>query len=146
MRRTWRRVTAAILLTATAVLVPSGAGASFFDGSAATNALGSATLAPPTAPGTAHGACSTLSGAKIVVSWTATASTWASGYEVGMATTAGGPYSPISGVSGQATTSFTSAFLSFSTTYYFVVRSTKGSWRSVWTSEVSRTTKSFLCL
>jgi hypothetical protein len=38
------------------------------------------------------------------------------------------------------------AGLSFLTTYHFVVKATRGNWRSTATTQVSRTTLSALCL
>ncbi len=103
-------------------------------------------LQPPTNPGAAAGTCVLAVEDAIVVSWTRTTSTWADGYEILRSTTSGGPYSVVGTVAGQATESYTSSLLAFSTTYYFVVRATKGAWRSAATSEVSRTTRTTLCL
>jgi len=41
---------------------------------------------------------------------------------------------------------FTDGPLAFSTTYFYVVRATKQGWRSPYTAEVARTTKSPLCV
>lgn len=105
-----------------------------------------ATLAPPNNPATTAGACRLLVDDQIIVSWTATASTWADGYEVARSTTSGGPYTVIGTVNGQAVTSFTDAQRPFSTTYHYVVRAVKSNWRSSDTMQVSRKTRSSLCL
>jgi hypothetical protein len=49
-------------------------------------------------------------------------------------------------VSGRNTTTFTDSTVSFSTTYYYVVQSTKNNWRSVNSTQVSITTPSSLCI
>lgn len=108
--------------------------------------LSTGSLEQPTNPGIAAGTCVLVVGDAIVVSWTRTASTWADGYEVLRSTTSGGPYSVVGAVTGQATESYTDSPLAFSTNYYYVVRATKGAWRSATTAEVSRTTRSSLCL
>ncbi len=68
------------------------------------------------------------------------------GYEILRSATADGPYLPVGVAAGQATESYTDAPLTFSTTYYYVIRAVRGNWRSVNTAEVSRTTRSALCL
>lgn len=116
------------------------------DSASDAHTLSTGSLEQPTNPSTAGGACVPAVGDAIVVSWTRTASTWADGYEVLRSTTSGGPYSVVGAVTGQATESFTHSPLAFSTTYHYVVRATKGAWRSAITAEVSRTTRSILCL
>ena len=82
--------------------------------------------------GTLTSACGGLS-ASVALSWTATPTPWADGYEILQGTS-----------SGVYTTSATTAQLTYTTpslpigTYYFVVRATKGSWRSLSSNEVSR--------
>ena len=77
-------------------------------------------------------ACGGVS-ASVALSWTATPTLWADGYEVLQGTS-----------SGVYTTSATTTQLTYTTvslpigTYYFVVRATKGSWRSVSSNEVSK--------
>jgi len=107
--------------------------------------LSTGTLASPTNPGSAAGTCVLVLGDAIVVSWTRTASTWADGYEVLRSTTSGGPYTLVGTVAGQAAESYTNAGLAYSTPYFYVVRATKGVWRSANTAQVSRTTRSILC-
>lgn len=118
--------------------------ASFNDSTTATAIYSSDVLAPPTDLTAAVGACSTLSGDGIVLSWTATPSSWAGGYEIARSLTVGGPYTVIAAVSGVTTTSYDDGPLSFSTTYYYAVRSTRNVWRST-DVMASRTTRSALC-
>lgn len=127
-------------------MVQTAAFALWADGSSAPADYSSGSLAAPTNPSVVLGTCDLLTGDALVLSWTATASTWADGYEVARSTTVGGPYTVVGTVSGQATTIFINATLAFSTTYSYVVRATKNSWRSANTAEVSRTTRSSLCV
>lgn len=136
----------AVAVAAATFAGASGVFAAFADNDTVSHTIATATLAAPTNPGTAHGACVPNVSASITVSWTATTSTWADGYEILGGTTSGGPYTVLATASGQATTSRTVGNLPFSTTYYFVVRATKLGWRSQATAQVSRTTRSALCV
>lgn len=122
-----------------------GAWALLADSTTASASYSTATLAAPTASGASAGTCVALVGDRIVVNWTATASTWAAGYEIARSTASGGPYSVIGTVSGRSTTSYNDGPLSFSTTYHYVVRAAKGAWRSIDSAQVSRTTRTALC-
>ncbi|MGH9000405.1 MAG: hypothetical protein ACRDY7_13580 [Acidimicrobiia bacterium] len=77
-----------------------------------------------------------LLSAKVTLAWTATSTSWADGYEVRWGT-APGAYSHSGTPSPASATSFTSPNLAAGT-YYFVVRATKGNWRSAHSNEVSR--------
>lgn len=131
---------AVLLATASVALAQLG------DGDSATHTLSTNVLEPPTDPSTAAGPCTPGVAASIVVSWTATSSTWADGYEVLDSLVSGGPYTIVGTVSGVATTSYTVTGLDFATTYHYVVKATKGNWRSAATAQVSRTTPSPLCV
>jgi beta-galactosidase len=134
-----------IAVAGTTFVGASAAFAAFGDSGAVSHTIATATLAAPTNPATAHGPCVPSASASITVSWTATTSTWADGYEILGGTTAGGPYSVLATATGQGTTSRTIGNLAFSTTYYFVVKATKHGWRSAATAQVSRTTRTPLC-
>lgn len=129
----------ALLLTA------SVASASFLDGASVSATVSTDTLQPPTNLAAGHGPCTAAVMASITLTWTATASTWADGYEVRASLLSGGPYTAIGTVGGRSTTTFTATGLSFATTYHYVVQATKGNWRSAPTAQVSRTTLSPLC-
>jgi signal peptidase I len=133
------------LVLAQFALAPRAA-ATFTAAAPADHTISSATLAAPTGPATADGPCTPAMSASVVVSWTRTTSTWADGYEVLSSLTSGGPYTAAGAVSGQASESLTVGGLLFDTTYHFVVRATRGSWRSPATPEASETTPSALCL
>lgn len=141
------RVVVALVVAVTSVLVTASVAlAQFANNDSAALAVSTDTLQPPTNPSTAAGPCTAGIAASIVVSWTATPSTWADGYEVLGSLVSGGPYTTVGTVSGRNTTSYTVTGLAFATTYYYVVKATKGNWRSVATSQVSRTTLNPLCL
>lgn len=133
------------LAAAVLVLVQAAASALWVDGGSASMAYSAAALAAPTSPATAPGVCVVLSHDRIVVSWSASTSTWATGYEVARSTTSGGPYSVV-GTVGAAQLSFSDGPLTFSTTYHYVVRATKNTWRSPDSAQVVRTTRSAACL
>ncbi|MDP9387895.1 MAG: fibronectin type III domain-containing protein, partial [Actinomycetota bacterium] len=114
--------------TVSATAVPSAL-AAFHQSATATATLSTDTLAPPT--DLTAGVC--LLGS-VTLSWTATPSTWADGYEVRWGTTSGGPY-PNSATA--LTTSHAVTGLSLLTTYHFVVRASDGNWRSSYTNQVS---------
>ena len=65
----------------------------------------------------------------VTLTWEASPSEWATGYEVRWSTTNGGPYN----LGPLTTTLLTQQVtgLSALTTYYFVVRATRGAWFSV---------------
>lgn len=132
-------------MVAVVLATSSVAFAAFTSAQTATTTLGTGVLAPPTNPATAHGPCTPLS-SSITVTWTATTSTWADGYEVLGSLLATGPFTPVATVNGVATTSYTVTGLSFASTYHYVVKARKANWRSDPTAVVSRTTLSALCV
>lgn len=139
---------ATVLAAAVAALLTTGsvALAQYEDGDLAAHTVSTDVLQPPTNPATANGPCTSGVSTSVVVSWTPTPSTWADGYEVLGALVSGGPYSPVGTVSGASSTSYTVTGLGFATTYHYVVKATKGNWRSAATAQVSRTTLGALCL
>lgn len=119
--------------------------ASFTGASTATSGFATGVLAAPTNAAASPGTCNVFTGDRIVLSWTATATTSADGYEIARSTTAGGTYTVVATVAGAATTNYTDGPLSFSTTYYYAIRAYKYAWRSP-DATVSRTTRSALCI
>jgi hypothetical protein len=114
--------------------------------SSPTMIVSSATLAAPTSPAASTVNCVVLGSTKVKLTWTATTSGWADGYQIFRSTTNGGPYSSVGTVSGQATTTFTDSSVSFSTTYYYVIQATKNNWRSPNSTQVTFTTPTALCV
>lgn len=85
-------------------------------------------------------ACNGVGVAKVTLSWTATASTFADGYDVLRSATDGGPYTNVGHVNGRNTTSHVDIPLVVNTTYYYVVQATAGGWTSANTNQASATT------
>ena len=94
----------------------------------------------------AAGACAPVLSVEVTVTWTATSSTFADGYEVFRSSTSGGPYSLVGTVSGRTTTSFTDTGVTFLTTYHYVVRATRNLWRSIDSAQASFTTPTPVCV
>jgi hypothetical protein len=108
------------------------------------NALSTATLQPPTGLSATAG-CQLLA-PKMTLSWTATTSLFADGYDVYRSTTSGGPYTLITHVSGRTTVTYTdTSGLSTNTTYYYILKSTASSWTSANSGQASAKTP-LLCL
>jgi hypothetical protein len=106
--------------------------------------VSTATLVAPTTPGVRLDSCAAGSSATLAVSWTASASPVTTGYEILRATASGGPYA-LAGTVGAGTTTFADAGIGFSTTYYYVVEATHGTWTSPESAEVSATTPDSSC-
>jgi hypothetical protein len=98
------------------------------------SAVGSATAIATTiaSPTALAATCGDLL-ASVKVTWTATTSPWADGYEIRWGTSPGVYTSRATARS----LTYTSPTLSLGT-YYFVVRATKGEWRSTDSNEVSK--------
>ncbi|HXF57151.1 MAG TPA: hypothetical protein VNO34_06205 [Actinomycetota bacterium] len=103
------------------------------------NAFTTATLEPPTGLA-ASASCAGLLAAKVSLTWTATVSTFADGYDVHRSTTDGGPYTKIAHLSGRGTTSYTDQSVALGTTYYYVVQATAVSWTSGNSGQAQATT------
>jgi hypothetical protein len=140
-----RFVVGVVVLIGAAALVATAA-ASFSSSDSAAHTISTATLVAPTGLSAVNGTCSALSSTQVNLSWTATASAAADGYEVFRATVSGGPYSSLGTVNGAGTTTFTDTTPAFSTTYYYVVQSKRNSWRSPHSNQASVTTPSVLCV
>lgn len=137
---------AALVAIAIASIGPDGSTATFVGTDDRSQALSTATLGPPTAPAVLPGVCVAGSSDGATVTWAATASTWADGYEVLRATSSNGAYSVAATAAGRLTTVALVGGLSFSTTWWFTIRATKAQWRSVTTSPVPLLTRTSACL
>ena len=104
-----------------AASLPAALAALTSSASNASNAVATDTLVPPTGL-TATG------GADIVLSWTATEKTYATGYHVLRSAVHGGPYAQIAVVTPRTTVMFTDS--PPSGTYYYVVRAYYENWES----------------
>lgn len=142
--RSRRSVLAAALALTLACASLAQAG---FSSSAATGpqALSSASLAAASGLAAANGRCVRNVSIEVDLTWTASPSTFADGYEILRATASGGPYSSVGTVSGGTTTSFTDRGVTFSTTYFYVVRATRNAWQSADSNEARVTTLNTRC-
>ena len=97
-----------------------------------------ATIAAPT---NLSASCNLLLDASVSLSWTPSASPWADGYEILQWKTGTSPSSIM--VAGRNTASYSTPALT-SGTWNFVVRATKGNWRSADAGPVSKSITSVL--
>jgi signal peptidase len=144
----WGRRAAAVLAVAALVVLgaPSAARAAIGDAAAVSQGqITTDTLAAPTNVAAVGGCRSVILGPKVALTWTPTASAYATGYEVRRATSAGGPYTLVATLAGRSTASWTDTSVSAGTTYWYRLRSTYLSWSSADTPAVSATTPA-LCL
>jgi hypothetical protein len=125
-------VTTVVAAAVAAALVGASAAAAAFSKSASAGPqpLSSATLAAPTGTAAANGTCIRNVLVSVDVTWTATGSAFADGYEILRATASTGPYAVVGGVFGHGTTSFTDWTTAFARTYWYRVRAMKTAWRS----------------
>jgi len=93
----------------------------------------------------ASASCNGLGTAKVSLSWTATPSGFADGYDVMRSLVNGGPYSEVAHVDGRTTTTYVNTGLLTNTTYYYVVVATAGGWTSADSNQASATTPA-ICL
>jgi hypothetical protein len=130
-----------------AVGVGPGASASFVDATPpTTTVVASGTLDAPTGLTAVRGACQILTSVAVNLSWTATGSTFADGYEIFRSTTSGSGYGSLGTVTGRTTTTFVDPTVSFLTTYYYVVQAKKHAWRSANSNQAQVTTPTPLCI
>lgn len=144
LRRDLARTTAALLAgVAVFSAVPAFAG---FSDATTTASMGvtSGVLAAPTAP-TAVASCvgTVVKSPRVTVSWTATSSTYATGYAILRLTA--GSYVQIGTVSGRTTTSYADNTVLLATTYTYKVRATYQNWFAQTTGSASATT-AVVCL
>ncbi len=145
--RTFRLRAATIALGALPAFAVHAAWATFTSApSAPSMSFATATLAAPTSPSVTNSDCTPSVSRQVTVSWTATISAFADGYEAFRSLTSGGPYLPVATVSGQSVISYIDTSVLAATTYYYVVQATKVAWRSANSTQVSVTTPSLLCV
>lgn len=142
-----KRLAVALCVLAAAVLAAATpAGATWRESAAPASGqtIVTAQLSPPASATTSRGLCVAVLGDAIVVSWTASPSTFRDGYAVQRSLTSTGPFLTIATVSSSAS-SYTDSGLLYSTTYYYRVVATKVLWTSGYV-QVQRTTRNALCL
>ena len=147
MRNLARSLVGTLVLLVSLVAVTAPAFAAFTSTpSAPSMTITSATLAAPTGASATSTNCVVALSIKVKVTWTATTSTFADGYQILRSSTNGGPYSVVGTVSGLNTVTYTDSSVTFSTTYYYVVRATKVNWTSGNSNQATVTTLSAVCL
>ena len=135
------------LLAAIVIVVVIGAPA-FANWSAnlqQTQSVTAGVLAAPGGTSAVNGACVKNTSWHVNVSWTASASLFADGYEIFRSTTSGGPYTSLGTVNGRATTTFVDTTPTFQTTYFYVVQSKRNLWRSPNSNQATVTTLRKAC-
>ncbi len=119
---------------AVAVVAPVALGAWSSTVSAGPLPVSSATIVAPAGAAATTSACTKHDATtiQIAVSWTATSSTFATGYTIKRGTAAGGPFTSVGSVSGRTTVTWTdtTGALALSTNYYYVVDATFANWTS----------------
>jgi len=120
---------AALILAVVTVAAPISL-AIFTSSTSTTGSFAAATLAPPTS-------VSATGGSSVTLSWTASASTGATGTIVERATAVGGPYSQVGTVTPVSATSFNDS--PAVGTYWYRLSTYIGNWQSATTSPVSAT-------
>src|SRR5687767_1054067 len=101
MRRVSPRTTFVVLLVAIQMVATGAAFAAFTATRSATQSVTTGTLAAPTGATAVRGVCVNNSHNIVDVSWTATSSLFADGYEIFRATAAAGPYTLLATVTGR---------------------------------------------
>jgi hypothetical protein len=137
-------VRGAWVVVAVLAMATPAALAAFKSSTAASATYSTATLASAPSLTSAHGPCNVLT-PSVVLTWTPSPSTWADGYQVLRSLVSGGPYLPVATVAGAGATTYTDTPLLFATRYHYVVRTTRGAWRSPASTQTSITTRSVLC-
>ena len=124
------------------LLAASPALASYLDTATATAHFTARTLAAPTGLSATGGCAGTLA-PKVTLSWTATASTYATGYDIYRAVGAGAP-ALLTSVSPRTVVAYTDTAVSVLTSYTYTVRTKYQSW--VTSSSSASATTPAVCL
>lgn len=127
-----RQALAAAMLGAVAALLLLAGGAAALFSAQATGGptqIVAATMLPPSLTSVTQVSCRTNKTPSIEVSWSASESSYVSGYSVERASASAGPYTVLESLAGSAR-SYTdsSATLGYSTTYYYRVSASFHSW------------------
>jgi hypothetical protein len=134
----WRWLARTAALTAVATLVAQPAAALFSGGAGpVSQSLAAGVLDPPTGLAATDGPCQKNKSVSVQLTWTPTASTFASGYEVLRADVLpGSPFVVIGTVAGQGSSAYLDTTVGFSVGYFYAVRSVRNAWTSAQTASV----------
>jgi hypothetical protein len=131
-----------VLAAAGVLLVATPAVATMGDSASASAAFTTTTLAAPTGL-TATAGCVGLAAAKVTLGWTATASTFATGYDVYRAVGAG-PSTFLASVSPRTTVAYVDTSVALLTSYTYTVKTRFASWSKA--SVTASATTAAVCL
>ena len=130
----WRLLVSVLVGVLIGTLQPTDSSALTLDKvTSSGNSFVGSTLAAPTA------AAATVTGGNIKVSWTVTASAWATGYQVLRAKNAGGPFAQVAQVTPRAAAQYIDTGVTPGVAYYYRVHAYFGNWVSTDTAVVTGT-------
>lgn len=141
------RCSRAFVLAAVAALLAASVARASWSSSTRGGSLAvtSGVLAAPTGLAAANGTCRRRVSIAVSLTWTASSSPFADGYEIFRGSGSGGPYTSLGTVTGGGTTTYTDTTTAFRTTYYYVVQATRYGWRSPSSAEATLTTFRSTC-
>lgn len=142
----WRSLVKALAVgVAIALFAALPAFAAFARASSATQQVSTGTLAAPTQLAAAQGVCVPGKSTAVDLTWTPSASTFATGYSIWRADGLGQPYNMIGTAAGRLASSYTDTTVKFGTLYFYEVRSLRNNWSSAPTAAVSLLTLAKSC-
>ena len=137
---------ASLVLAAALVLCGVGpALASFAGGRSASQAVATGVLQPPTGLAAAVGKCVNNKSVEVRVSWTPSASSFATGYAVWRSDGPGAPMQQVGTAGGGSASAFTDTTVGFSGAYAYEVRALRNNWTSAAAGPVAVTTPAKNC-
>jgi hypothetical protein len=136
------RAVVPVLVAAAVLAVTTPAIAGFQDSATATSAFTTAQLAAPTGL-TATPGCAGLAAPKVTLGWTASSSTFATGYDIYRAV-GGGASTLLTSVSPRTTVAYVDNAVSLVTTYHYIVKTRYAAWTAA--SAQANATTGAICL
>jgi hypothetical protein len=121
----------AVVVAASLVAISVARAAFDSSASAGPQPFSSASLSAPGSPG------GTCQNGTATITWTATSSAFAAGYQILRGSVSGGPYTLRATITPRTTTSYNDTNLTGSTRWYYVVRAFKQNWTSASTAQVT---------
>lgn len=136
---------AAVVGLAIAIAAAVPALAEFARGTSVSQQVSTGTLAAPTQLAAAHGVCVQAKSTSVILSWTPTASQFATGYSIWRSRGLGMPFDMIGTAAGRTAVGYTDTTVTFATLYFYEVRSLRNNWSSAPTAAVSLLTLAKSC-